>query len=153
MRKVKIKTWKRMAKEFGEDITDDIQYIKCKKSFTREMENLLPKDRIISITDKDNHMEWDTSDDIFDISDDMIDSLKDKKIKTKHKKKIKELERKLKIANSTVAGQIEHIRDLEKKQQWIKSLYRSTSKTPRNSRKSYREKRQTVLWFKICISR
>ena len=45
-----------------------------------------------------------------------------RKVKTKHKKKIKELERKLNIANSTVAGQIEYIQDLEKSNNGLRAF-------------------------------
>ena len=43
--KLKIKTWDAMAEEFG---INDLGYIKCELTFIKDMEELLPEDRIIS---------------------------------------------------------------------------------------------------------
>lgn len=44
--KVKIKTWEAMKKEFGLRISGNI---KCKCTFTEEMEEKMPKDRVIEV--------------------------------------------------------------------------------------------------------
>jgi len=67
---VKIKTWEQMEKEFGLDENGSID---CPYIFTKEMENLIPEDRVIEIYDE----MWHTYDpkDCFSISDDMIEKV------------------------------------------------------------------------------
>lgn len=60
--KVKIKTWQEMEKEFGSIVHGSIN---CDQYFTKEMEELLPKNRIIEI---DLENQWNT----YTITEDMI---------------------------------------------------------------------------------
>lgn len=48
MRKVRIKTWEEMEKEFGLDEYGDI-LVTGAYYFIKDMENIIPKDRIIEI--------------------------------------------------------------------------------------------------------
>ena len=65
MRKVKIKTWEKMEKEFG---LDEDGHIKCGKFFTKDMEDILPEGRVIEINIITRS--WDY---IYYISEDMIE--------------------------------------------------------------------------------
>ena len=47
--KVRIKTWEKMKEEFG--LTEGGGYICCSMNFTLEMEDSLPQDRIMTISD------------------------------------------------------------------------------------------------------
>ena len=49
MRKVRIKTWDQLGKEFGWNTDKSI--VLCAEGFTKEMERRMPKDRIIEISD------------------------------------------------------------------------------------------------------
>ena len=71
MVKVKIKTWEAMEKEFGLDGLGDIQ---CKRSFTKRMEEVMLKDRIVELDEVDGIYLW-YSGDFFPyvISSDMIE--------------------------------------------------------------------------------
>lgn len=80
--KVKIKTWERMEKEFGLDKYSDID---CKETFISNMEDSLPKDRIIEI-EKDENISNSPSYNIYvwyvnefegewNITDDMIEEI------------------------------------------------------------------------------
>ena len=51
---VKIKTWENMKREYGEDGYE----IKCEYGFTKIMEELLPKDRIINIDTSSQPYKW-----------------------------------------------------------------------------------------------
>ena len=69
--KVRIKTWDEMEKEFGVSRGS----IDCSCFFTREMENDIPKDRIVELHDSvynNDIKKWDGSDRCFSISEDMI---------------------------------------------------------------------------------
>jgi hypothetical protein len=81
--KVKIKTWKQMEKEFGLTNNEHIQVKYRRVSFNFNMEDSLPKDRIIEI-EKGEKMSkihsyniyiWYTDDDKWHISDDMIEEI------------------------------------------------------------------------------
>ena len=62
---VKIKTWDKMKEEYGgNNIT-----ILCRYSFTKVMEEILPKNRIINI---DEDYQWKPKNKVFEISEDMI---------------------------------------------------------------------------------
>ncbi|MDD2505162.1 MAG: hypothetical protein PHF21_02680 [Bacilli bacterium] len=57
---VQIKTWDEMKEEFGEINEDGERFIDCDGTFLTDMEEELPKDRIIEITCK-NGLEYFTS--------------------------------------------------------------------------------------------
>ena len=63
--KVRIKTWAEMEEEFG---LDSFSYIGCRCTFTKEMEKMIPVDRIIQIKKGKYASEWEG----FSISEDMI---------------------------------------------------------------------------------
>jgi hypothetical protein len=65
-RLVKIKTWEQLQEEFGLDLDGDIN---CKYGFTREMEEIIPKNRIILL---ENGL-WEIEYPRPSISDDMIE--------------------------------------------------------------------------------
>ena len=67
MRKVKIKTWEKMEKEFGLTPYGDIN---CEHIFTEFIGNIIPKDRIIEIG---HNRQWYASGDTWFISEDMIE--------------------------------------------------------------------------------
>jgi hypothetical protein len=72
--KVKIKTWDAMEKEFELDAEGDIN---CRMYFTTEMEECLPKNRIIEVTDpnKKGIYNWYYDEDEYLITDDMIEEI------------------------------------------------------------------------------
>lgn len=67
MRKVRIKTWEKMEKEFGLDIAKDIN---CRDTFTKIMEERIPNHRIIEINEdwvwKGDTREWFISEDMIE---------------------------------------------------------------------------------------
>ena len=67
MRKVRIKTWEKMEKEFGLTSYGDI---KCDKYFTKTMENNIPENRSIEIRYNNR---WDYNSNSWNISEDMIE--------------------------------------------------------------------------------
>lgn len=67
MRKVKIKTWEKMEKEFGVSSYGDL---KCDKYYTKVMEDNIPENRIIEIGDNE---QWYAGGDTWFISEDMIE--------------------------------------------------------------------------------
>jgi len=77
MKKVKIRKWEDMAEEFGCDSLDNIDI--PRESFTINMENMMPVNRIIDIVPVDNGdavmYEWTTSTDgdTWLITDDMVE--------------------------------------------------------------------------------
>ena len=66
-RLVKIKTWKQMEEEFGLDKNGGID---CENNFMKEMEEKLPKDRVINISTTKG---WFVDDTTYSISEDMIE--------------------------------------------------------------------------------
>jgi hypothetical protein len=81
-RLVKIKTWDRMVKEFG---LDNYGNINCENEFLINMEEELPKNRIIvierDITEKGRNYLWPTNDLVngWTITEDMIEEELDPK--------------------------------------------------------------------------
>ena len=71
--KVQIKTWEEMEKEFG---LTDVGFINCRETFTTNMEKLMPKDRIIEISEVEGYNArrfiWAVAGTTYDISEDMI---------------------------------------------------------------------------------
>jgi len=75
--KVKIKTWRALEKEFGLDENGDID---CKFAFVPEMEEKMPKDRIIEVKPSIDPIEgmfylFKADDSDWWISDDMIEQI------------------------------------------------------------------------------
>jgi hypothetical protein len=71
---VKVKPWDVLEKEFGVDGDGDI---KCMFSFTKEMEELLPEDRIIKVDffKKDDLYRWNTDVNDFWLPDEVLEDL------------------------------------------------------------------------------
>jgi len=69
---VKIKTWKRMEREFGLDKDGEIT---CKGIFLKKMEKVMPEDRMIDIHKygKPYDFGWQSASGCWEISRDMID--------------------------------------------------------------------------------
>ena len=70
MKKVKIKTWEKMEKEFGIDYAGGEICIKCYGFFCKNMEKAMPDDRIIEVDDKEDDFyrfnDWYISDDMIE---------------------------------------------------------------------------------------
>lgn len=66
MRKVRIKTWEEMEKKFGLDKYGDI-LVTGDYYFTKDMENIIPKDRIIEIDENNGWLS-----ELYGISEAMI---------------------------------------------------------------------------------
>ena len=66
MRKVRIKTWEEMEKNFGLDEYGDI-LVTGDYYFTKDMENIIPKDRIIEIDENNGWLS-----ELYGISEAMI---------------------------------------------------------------------------------
>ena len=69
MKKVRIKTWEEMEKEFGVDANN---YIKGDAYFTPSMECDMPENRVIEIYKNKDYFTWDLGYDSWTISEDMI---------------------------------------------------------------------------------
>lgn len=70
MKKVRIKTWAELEKEFG---VDNKNYIKCDGYFTPDMECNMPESRVIEVWEKPSgYFTWDLGYDYWSISEDMI---------------------------------------------------------------------------------
>lgn len=68
--KVQIKTWDNLVSQFGVDV--DETFILCTSIFTKDMEDELPKDRIIEVQqNSDGNFDWG----IWEITLDMIEKV------------------------------------------------------------------------------